>query len=419
MYKQKKLKSGLKLITVPMTGTKTITVLVMIETGSKYEDKLNNGISHFIEHMLFKGTSKRPNTLIIASELDKIGAEFNAFTAKECTGYWVKVDSAKVGVALNMLDDILLHSKFDSKEINKEKGTIIEEINMYEDNPMMQIDHIFEQCLYGDTPAGWDTIGTKENILKLKRSDILNYFKTQYSADKIVVCLAGSINKKTENLINKYFKFKKLNFQDKIPTTEKQVKPQMKLSYKKTDQATISLGVRTMPRNHKDEVILKFLGIVLGGSMSSRLFTEVRERQGLAYYIRANAEFYDDTGYLTAQAGVSVSKIEQAIATILKEYQKLTKVLVNKEELKRNKDLIRGRSILQLESSDNVANWYSKQALFRENIQSPEEYFKKIDKVTASDIKRVAKAIFINQGLNLAVIGPFKDKNKFEKILKF
>ncbi len=419
MYKQKELKSGLKLVTVPMTGTKTVTVLVIIKTGSKNENKKNNGISHFIEHMLFKGTDKRPNTLIIASELDRIGAEFNAFTGKECTGFWVKADSAKVGIALDMLNDILLHSKIDSKEIDRERGTIIEEMNMYEDNPMMQIDHIFEQCLYGNTPAGWDTIGTKKNILEIKRADMLNYLKTQYSADKIVVCLAGNINKKVEDLVSKYFKFKKLNFIDKVLTKEKQAAPKINLSYKKTDQATISLGVRTIPREDKDEVVLKFLGILLGGSMSSRLFTEVRERQGLAYYIRANAEFYDDTGYLTAQAGVPINKIEQAIITILKEYKKLSKTLVSEEELKRNKDLIRGRSILQLEASDNVANWYSKQALFRKSITSPEEYFKKIDKVTAKDIQRVAKEIFNNKGLNLAIIGPFKDKKKFAKILKF
>ena len=420
MYKQKKLKNGLKLITVPMTGTKTITILVMVKTGSKYENKKNNGISHFLEHMFFKGTAKRPTTLILASELDKVGAEFNAFTSKEYTGYWVKVDSSKIKLAVDIVSDMLLHSKFDFKEIEREKGVIIEEINMRHDNPIIHIEDVFEECLYGDSPAGWEVIGHKENILKLTRQDLLAYLNSQYGAGSTIVCLAGNIKGGGEELISRYFShLGKTDFKDKEKIKEKQIEPQIKINYKKTGQANISLGVRGIPIGHKDEFILKVMSIILGGSMSSRLFTELRERKGLAYYVSTQAEFYTDSGYLTTQAGVPVEKVEAAIKIILSEYKKLKNILVSEKELKRTKDLIRGRSVIKLEASDDMAGWYAERAIMSDKILPPESFFKKVDQVKSRDIKTVARRIFVNKGLNLAIIGPFKDKKKFERILKF
>ena len=420
MYKQKKLKNGLNLITVPMTGTKTITILVMVKTGSKYEDKKNNGISHFLEHMFFKGTAKRPTTLILASELDKVGAEFNAFTSKEYTGYWVKVDSSKIKLAVDIVSDMLLHSKFDFKEIEREKGVIIEEINMRHDNPIIHIEDVFEECLYGDSPAGWEVIGHKENILKLTRQDLLAYLNSQYGAGSTIVCLAGNIKGGGEELISRYFsRLGKTDFKDKEKIKEKQIEPQIKINYKKTGQANISLGVRGIPIGHKDEFILKVMSIILGGSMSSRLFTELRERKGLAYYVSTQAEFYTDSGYLTTQAGVPVEKVEAAIKIILSEYKKLKNILVSEKELKRTKDLIRGRSVIKLEASDDMAGWYAERAIMSDKILPPESFFKKVDQVKSRDIKTVARRIFVNKGLNLAIIGPFKDKKKFERILKF
>ena len=418
MYREIKLKNNLQVVTVPMRGTKTITVLVIVGTGSKYENKKNNGISHFLEHMFFKGTRKRPSTLAISEELDSVGGEYNAFTAKEYTGYWVKVDSSKIELALDIVSDMLLNSKMDTGEIEREKGVIIEEIKMYHDNPMMYIEDVFESCLYGDTPAGREIIGSKKNILAFKRNDFIDYISTQYSAGNTTVCLAGRLQNK-DSLINKYFsKLKYTDIKDKIKTRELQTIPNIKLHYKKTDQATLSLGLRTFPINHKDEFILRILSIILGGSMSSRMFTEVRERRGLAYYVRTQSEFYTDTGYITTQAGVPVNKVEEAIKTILNEYKKITKTLVSDKELKRAKDLVKGRSVIQLESSDNMASWYARQAVIRGKIITPEELIKRINKVTPGSIRQVAKDVFQNKGLNLAVIGPFKDGKKFSKIVK-
>jgi len=418
--KKIKLKNNLQLITVPMKGTNTATVLIMVHTGSKNENKNNNGISHFLEHMFFKGTKKRPNTTAISSELDSIGAEFNAFTSKEFTGYWVKVDKNKINLAIDIVSDMLLNSKFDADEIEKEKGVIIEEINMYYDNPMIHIEDIFEECLYGDTPAGWNIAGPKKNILKFKRKDFTDYFDTQYSANNMTICIAGNLNKlNIKQQEKKYFtKFKSTKFVEKAKLVEKQTSPQIKVQYKKTDQAHISLGVRSIPIDHKDEFALKMLGIMLGGSMSSRLFIEVREKQGLAYYVRTSAEFYTDSGYLTTQAGTSIDKVTKTIEIILHEYKKITENLVTAKELNKTKDLIFGRSAIQLEASDNVASWYGRQGAIRKKMLSPKQFKENIKKVTPKDIQRIAKKIFVNDGLNLAVIGPFKNKNLFNKIIK-
>ncbi len=425
MYKLQTLSNKLRLITIPMRGTLTATILVMVGTGSKYENKNNNGISHFLEHMFFKGTKKRPNVLAIASELDKVGGEYNAFTGKEYTGYWVKVESSQIELALDVVSDMLINSKFEQKEIEREKGVIIEELNMCRDNPIMYIEDLFEELLYGNQPAGWDTIGTKENILGLKRNDFIDYLTSQYGAQNVFVCVAGNLGVGTRHsaflreMTDKYFsKLQTSDFQDKQPVKEKQTKPQVKLHYKKTDQAQLSLGVRTFPIGHQDEFILKIFSILLGGSMSSRLFIQLRERHGLAYYVRTQSEFYTDTGYLTTQAGVPIDKLDQAVKIILAEYKKLTTHLVDNKELVKIKSLISGKIAIQLEASDNVANWYGRSFVLRKKILTPEELLKAINKVTARDIQRVAQNIFVNKGLNLAMIGPFREKGKFEKILK-
>ena len=348
-----------------------------------------------------------------------MGSEYNAFTAKEYTGFWVKVDSVKLELAADIVSDMLLNSKLDPGEIEREKGVIAEEINMYHDNPMMYIEDVFEDCLYGNQPAGWETIGSKKNILRFKRLDFVNYLQAQYGANNTVVCLAGRPAGNPDRLINKFFnKFKSSNIKNKKAVAEKQTKPKIKIHYKKTGQANLSLGARTFPVGHRDELTLKVISIILGGSMSSRLFTELRERQGLAYYVRTQAEFYTDTGYLATQAGVPADKISQAIKIILDEYKKLTNKLVGSQELSRTKDLILGRTAIQLEASDNVASWYGRQMILRQKVLTPEEFLKGIKKVTAADIKKVAGKIFVNKGLNLAIIGPLKNKIKYEKILK-
>ncbi|HTX86829.1 MAG TPA: pitrilysin family protein [Candidatus Nanoarchaeia archaeon] len=418
-FQDRSLANGLKLIMAPIIGTKTVTIMMMFGTGSKYESLPINGLSHFLEHMFFKGTKKRPDSRKIPRELDALGCEYNAFTAKEYSAYFIKIDSAKAGAAMEILADMLLNSQFAAAEIDKERGVIIEEINMYHENPMMYIEDLFETCLYGDTPAGWEIAGPKENIKRLARQNFLDYFHSQYGTNSAVLCLAGNINEKTRQQAEKYFgPMGKSAFREKLPTPDAQEAPAVKLRFKEGNQAIISLGVRAFDTYHPDKVVAKVLSVILGGSMSSRMFTEVREKRGLAYAVSTTTEFYTDSGYLTTQAGVPVGKQDEAIKVILDEYKKISRSAVSPEELKRAKDLIKGRTIIGFEESDNVANWYAKQAVLKEETQSPEKFFAKLEKVSAADIKRVAKNIFTNKKLNLAIIGPFKSAGEFEKILR-
>ncbi len=418
-YRINILANELPLIMVPLPEATTATVLVIVKTGSKYENRQNNGLSHFLEHMFFKGTTRYPNTLALSSALDSLGSEYNAFTSKEYMGYWIKVAPPKLKVALSIVSDMLLNSKFATEEIEREKGVIIEELNMYEDNPLMHVEDVFESCLYGDTPAGWETIGTKANIRRFKREDFINYLHSQYGAKSMYVILTGRFKKNDEERARLLFaNFPSNKWQNKLAVREKQLKPQLKIIYKKTDQINLSLGVRTYPSGQKQEFIVKLLAIILGGSMSSRLFIHLRGRQGLAYYVRTSSEVYSDSGYLTTQAGVPTSKSVEAVKIILAEYYKMTKVLVSSSELKRVQDLLQGKSLLQMETTDNLAIWYARQAILRDKILSPKEFLQQVKKISALDIQNIAKKIFVNHNLNLALIGRTQT-DKFKNILKF
>lgn len=421
-YNINKLSNKLAYITAPMTGTQTVTVLLVVKTGSKYENIKESGLSHFLEHMFFKGTSKRPSALALASELDSVGGEYNAFTSKEYTGYWIKVSSDKTATALELVSDMLLGSKFEAAEIEREKGVIIEELNMYEDNPLLKIEDLFENCLYGDTPAGRDIIGTISNIKAFKRQDFINYFNRQYGTKSATLIVAGNLPKNTNNLVKKYFSaFTKNAWKDKVKVKESQKTPAILVANKKTDQITLSLGVRTASTGDRDEFIVRVLAIILGGSMSSRLFSEIRERRGLAYTVRTGTELFSDTGYLTTTAGIKLGHEEETVNLIIEAYKRMTQELVSDEELTRAKDMLRGRLAISLEASDDLANWYGRQAIYRKKYLTPADYTLAISKITSADIRRVAKKIFVEHNLNLALIGLINNKKEavLRKALKF
>jgi len=418
-YKKKKLKNGLRIITVPMKDTQTATVVVMVGVGSRYETNKEAGLSHFIEHMFFKGTQKRPTTLDISEELDSIGGEFNAFTSKVKTGYYAKVDSRHLGTALDVVSDIYLNSKIDAVEIEKEKGTIIQELNMYEDLPMQKVGEIYEELLYGTNPLGREIIGSKKTINSFKQKDFLDYMNRFYTANDTVVCVAGKFDeKKIISEVGKYFSGMKKGKKVKaIQVKEEQKKPELKLRFKKTDQTHLVLGLRAYDENHKDRFALGLLSVILGGNMSSRLFIEVREKKGLAYYVRTSGDSFQDCGYLATQAGVEHKNLKITLKTILKEYRKIATQEVSEKELQNAKDYIKGKSVMGLESSDEVAMFFIDQEVSKGKIMMTEEIFAKIEKVTTKDILRVAKDIFQNKKLNLSVIGPHKNEKEIKDIL--
>ena len=411
---------------VPVDNCQTFTILVIVATGSKFETAPERGVSHFLEHMFFKGTTRRPTTLAISSELDAIGGEYNAFTSKESTAFYVKCAADQAEVAFDVLSDMLLNSLFAAEEIEKERGVIIEEINMYEDNPLMHLDDVFERVFYGDTPAGWDTAGSKETVGLLQREALINYWQSHYGHSRVIICLAGNLSRDLDNLVDKYFSrwptF--LNFKDKLPIIDTQVKPQLLIEDKATDQLHLALGVKAFPYGYKEEVPTKLLAAILGGTMSSRLFLEIRERRGLAYYVRTNAEAYTDSGYLVTKAGIKKDSLPIVVTMILQEYKRLATELVEENELERVKKFLAGRLILGLEGSDDLARWYGyQQALWlgqgnnQASLDTPQQYLTKLNSVTSAEIQAVARQIFVNKGLNLAIIGPVDDQDQLISLL--
>jgi predicted Zn-dependent peptidase len=420
MFKKTTLKNGLRIITVPQKTAQAVTALVLVGTGSKYETKKNNGISHFLEHMYFKGTERRPTPLAVIEPLDKIGAIYNAFTSEEYTGYFAKVKSSHIDLALDWISDIYLNSLLPPKEIEKERRVIIEEINMYLDMPMLYVGELWKKLLYGDQPAGWEVIGTKENVINITRQQILNYMKSQYVATNTIICLAGKFSGVAIiNKVKKYFsKIHTSNSKTKIPVIEKQNKPQVFLYPKKTDQTHLTLGVRTYNLSHPKRFAQEVLGVILGGMMSSRLFVEIRQKLGMAYYIKTSAHSDPDTGYLVTQAGIDNKNVERAISIILREYKKISQKRIPAKEFRRAKECIKGKTALELESSDAQAAFYAGQELLENRMLTPEKIYKKIDKVNQNDILEIAKDVFRPEKLNLALIGPFQNKTRFQRLLR-
>ena len=420
-FTKKVLKNGLRVITVPMKDNPTATVLVLVEAGSKYETKKINGLSHFLEHMCFKGTIKRPKAIDISKELDALGSQYNAFTAQEYTGYYAKSDAKHFSQIFDVISDIYLNSTFPEAEMQKEKGVIVEEINMYEDMPNRHVQDLIMQLLYGNQPAGWNIACEKKNILNMKRSDFIKYKKAHYLPEATVIVVAGKVTEKEVlKEVNKVFdKIPRGRKAQKLKVKEKQTKPQTLINFKKTDQTHFVLGVRSYDLFNKKSAVLSVLAGVLGGGMSSRLFQKLREEMGVGYYVRAYNDAYTDHGFLQISAGVDNKRIYEVIQAVLEECRKLKTKKISKDELNKVKECLIGNMKLSLESSDDIANFYGGQELLKKETKNSEEKANEVRKVTANQIKLLANYIFKNNKLNLALIGPFKDKAKFLKILKF
>lgn len=420
-YQITTLKSGLRLVTLPMPAVESVTVMVGVGAGSRYETRRINGVSHFLEHMAFKGTKSRPTTLVISSAIDAVGGEFNAFTDKEFTGYWIRLAARHTELAFDILSDILTNSLLKTEEVNREKGVIVEEINMRDDTPMIQVADNFVELLYGDNPMGWDIAGEKETIRAMKRQDFLDYIQRLYFPQNMTVVVAGKIGSQVDQvkkLTEQYFGLLQKRGQ-KITKTIKltQLKPKLRLITKKTEQAHFLLGLPGYDLADKKRWAESILATILGGGMSSRLFIKIRERRGLAYYVDCSPEFYTDSGFLAAAAGVRLEKIQEAIKVVLGEFVDLATKKVGAKELSKAKEFNKGRFILAMEDSRAVATRAATQLILEGKIRSVKETLAEIDKVTAEDVRAVAADLFRPEKLNLAVIGPYEDKEKFKKIL--
>jgi predicted Zn-dependent peptidase len=414
-----RLDNGLRILTAPMDSAQSVTCAILLAAGSRYETPETNGIAHFAEHMFFKGTERRPTARDISMEIDGIGGEFNAFTSKEYTGYYVKCAAESRDIALDVLVDMLRHSKFDPEEIEREKGVIIEEMNMYYDTPRDFIGGVYEELLYGDQPLGWDIIGRRETVRGAKRDTFTGYVDRWYRPSRMVVGVGGKIgdglHERVEELLGD-LEEAETGGPEPIKLTE-QNGARVKVHTKTSDQAHICIGVHSYPLEHPDRYVLQVLSTVLGGGMSSRLFTEVRERRGLAYYVYGLNHSYTDAGSLYAQAGVDINRIDDAVSTISAELRKIASESVPTEELEKAKSFAKGRFVLQLETSQGLIMFGLRRETLESRTPDPEEILAEITKVTTEDVSRVAQDLIDQQSINLAVIGPFDDPERFQQLL--
>ncbi|PIQ68318.1 MAG: hypothetical protein COV91_04830 [Candidatus Taylorbacteria bacterium CG11_big_fil_rev_8_21_14_0_20_46_11] len=413
------LKNGLRLITVPMKDNPTVTVMVLVEAGSKYETKKINGISHFLEHMCFKGTLKRPKPIDIVKELDGIGAQYNAFTGQEMTGYYAKSDQKHFSKILDVVSDIYLNSTLPKAELEKEKGVIVEEIKMYEDLPPRHIHDVLMSLLYGDQPAGWNIAGTPEIVKATTRALMARYRSKHYVSGATAVLVAGNVDVQEvkKQVARAFAKMPSGKKYGKVGVKEKQNAPKISAVFKKTDQVHLALGIRTFDLYHEDSATMRVLASILGGGMSSRLFQKMRDELGICYYIGASPDAYSDHGILEVTAGVPEGRLSEALSAILAEVRKLKDELVSEEEVNRVKEYLIGNLYLGLESSDSLAEFYGYQEIMRKPLLRPEEIVAKVKKVTSEDVMRVAQKHLIDENLNLALIGPTKNTKEIEKIL--
>lgn len=420
-FKKKTLDNGLRTIAAPMTNTNTVALLILIGVGSRYERKEINGISHFLEHMVLKGTKNWPQPGQISKELDKIGADYNAFTTKEETGFWIKASAENFDLILEIISDILLNPLLKNEELKKEQKVILEEINMKEDNPKIKVLRVLENILYPNHPLGWDISGTKETIKKIKRKDILEYRKANYLSQNIIISIAGNIDfKKVFKKVEKKFKkIKKGSNQLPQKIEISQEEPKIKIIEKELEQTHFSLTGGGYNIFDERRYGFNLFSIILGGNASSRLFLEIREKLGLSYYIQSWGRQFLDCGYLGINAGVSNKNLKRTLVKIGEIIKNFKEKKVSFKELSRAKSFIRGQMALSLETSDEIASFIAQQELFYKKILQPEEILKKFEKVNQNEILKIANDILKPQKMNLVIIGP-KVKSKeevFKKIL--
>jgi len=424
MFFCKKLKNGLQLITAPISGTKSFTILVLFRAGSRHENLKNRGLAHFLEHIFFKGGKKYNSPKKVSAAIDSVGGEINAFTGKEYAGYFIKVAGEKKEIAFDVLSDILLSPKFSSEDIKREKNVILEELKMYQDTPIYQVGWDFERLLFGDNSLGWDQIGTQETITSFQKSDFEEFWNNFYfSKNAILVCTGDISQKESKQLTEKFFNFKPNNKKKskfKKFSFDKNNFP-VSIREKQTEQNHIVIGFPGKKFGDQDDITIRLLSIILGGNMSSRMFSEIREKLGLAYSIRTSTDHYSDVGVISTHAGVDLSRTSEAISAIKNQYYKMAKSGPNEKEVEMAKNFLKGKLTLQMEDSEELASFFGSQAILQseDKIITLEKFFEKIEQISCQKIKNLAKELFNPEKIFLSAIGPLSDqKDEFAKIIR-
>ncbi len=427
MHNISTLKNGLTLITVNLPHLDSVTTLAVVGAGSRYETtrpsyggKNINGISHFLEHMFFKGSRKYPTAQQISTLIDGIGAVNNAATDKEVTFYWIKSAAKHIDLAADVLSSMVSESLLVEEEVEREKGVIVEELRMYRDNPARYVWDLYERLQFGNQPLGWDIGGDEKTILSLKRDDFISYMDSLYSPKNMALVFVGKLPKNVDKLAAKHFSGLPLRNQFKPKPYKKviQTKPKVNVHYKKTDQANLVLGVEGFDREDDRRYPTRVLSVILGEGMSSRLFIQVRERRGLAYHISALQTTYKDTGAFAVYAGLKLEKVYEGLEVIKAELERVVAEKVTEDELKKAKEMERGRLALRSESTNFLAEYFGTNFVLDRKIETFDEMLKKIDDVSLEDVQKVAAELFSGAKYNLQIIGPLKKTQPFLKILE-
>ena len=418
MYQKTTLDNGLRLITSVMPHTRSVCVSIFVGTGSRYESDDEAGMSHFIEHVLFKGTEKRPTARAISEAIESVGGILNGGTDKELTVYWAKVPQHHFALALDVLSDLLLRPRFDPEAIERERQVIIEEINMSRDMPSQQANMLIDELIWPDHPLGRDIAGDRESVMGITRDGMLDYLKRQYQPDNTVVSIAGNIQhpEMTGTVSQMLGSWTSEQPKSGYLAYEPGQARRLKIEKRKTEQAHLCLALPGLPLLHPQRFTLDLLNAILGEGMSSRLFTEIRERLGLAYSINSYVEHYLDSGAVTVYAGVEPKKLATAIRAILEQLEGL-KTPVAEAELTKAKEFAKGRLLLRLEDSRSVAGWLGGQEILTERILNPDQLISIIEAITAEELAELAQKLITDTGLRLAVVGPVAKEEPLEKLL--
>ncbi|HEY92778.1 MAG TPA: insulinase family protein [Dehalococcoidia bacterium] len=419
MYQKTTLDNGLRIITATMPHTRSVSICIFIGVGSRYETEAQAGISHFIEHLLFKGTLKRPTSREISETIEGVGGILNGGTDKELTVYWCKVAQSHFPLALDVLVDMLVHSKFDPQDIERERQVIIEEIHMSKDSPIQRVDMLIDELLWYNHPLGRDIAGSKESVAAITRDMMLDYRAGQYTPDNAVITIAGDIqhqevvttvSQALGNWDNRRSGFGYLAY-------EEQQTRRLLIETRDTEQTHLCLALPGLSLHHPKRFTLNLLNVILGEGMSSRLFTEIRDKLGLAYSIYSYVSHFLDSGSATVYAGVEPKNLPATITAILEQLSRLKEV-IPESELSKAKELSKGRMLLRMEDSRTVASWMGGQEILTGRILSVDQVTSIIDAITAEELKQLAQELLVGSRLRLAVVGPVTNHELLETLLK-
>jgi len=413
MYKLSNLKNGLKVVTVNMPHMESVALGIWIKVGGRYENSKNNGISHFLEHMVFKGTQKKTGKDIKES-IEGIGGTLNGFTGEENTCYFVKLTNEHIDLGLDVLSDMVLNPKLASGDINMEKGVILEEIKMYMDLPNHYVHDILSKLMWPTHALGMPLAGTLNTVKRISRRHLLAFKERFYSPENVVIACSGKLDGEyfLDKVKNHFKKAKKQPSPHSKKVNAKQSKMRSDYLYKNTEQTHLAIGFHASSIFHPDRYAADLLHVLLGGNMSSRLFHEVREKRGLAYDISTSSKHYNDTGSFIIGSGINNKKVPEAIDIILKELNKIKRNFVKPDEFRRARDFCRGQLLMALENTLSRMMWLGEKVATKDPLCEIGLVLEKLDEVKVEDIRRVAKEVLRASNLNVAMIGPLGDDLK-------